>query len=599
MFSMAFHLSVILILGLWVWQPEPVQEVQTFLATMLDELVEELPVEIELEQDLDTATEVTSNVFDTTPSSAAAFGASTGVGQTPKLAEQILERSDMPEVEVGPLSLFLPDIARALQPVPDGTVGDPRQIVESYEEALDQITQELYWMLDQGNVLVVWCFDQSESMLDDREQIRQRISKIYNELGLTKVADGHKLRTSITSYGGSYLRHTPKDTDNAEEIRQAIQSVPIDKTGVENMCQAVGQAIVDHRKKGWQLAVILVTDESGNRQNNLEFLERALADAKGARCRVYTLGREAAFGYPFLHITWQHPQTLRTHWLPVDRGPESAFVEQLQTDGFDRRYDALSSGFGPYEQTRLATETGAIFFMLPTVEANLVGGAEGKRRYALEALRRYRPDLRARAEVIADRDKYPLRALIWKVVNDLNPYEVDAARIPTSFSIQPAEFVTQARSAQVKAKNYIVYLEAAKKALEGGKRLREQEAEPRWQANYDLIYAQVVAYEARMYEYGVALEQFIAAPKQAPPPTPPTMHTAWTITTRQETRTTESPRYIDLSRKKFYAVIEDHAGSPWAERAKWEIDRGFGIDVVPYYEPPYPEVGNPIPIPNL
>lgn len=601
MVSMVFHLTVVLILGLCALDSDVRQEVQTLLATVLNDPIEEQPVEIELDQDLDASTEISSEMFDAGPAVAATFGTSSGIGQLPKLAEKILERSDMPQVEVGPLSLLVPDMARALQPMPEGSVGDPRQIVESYEEALDQITQELYWMLDRGDVLALWCFDQSESMLDDREQIRQRISKIYNELGLSKVRGGNDLVTSVTSYGASYQRHTPKPTNDGEEIRQAIASVPIDRTGIENMCQAVAQAIADHRgyAKRRQLALILVTDESGNRQNNLEYLESALAEAKAAHCRVYTLGREAAFGYPFLYISWQHPQTLRTHWLPVDRGPESAFVEQLQTDGFDRRYDALSSGFGPYEQARLAFETNAIFFMLPTVESNLVGGADGKRRYELEALRRYRPDLRPRVAVVADREKYPLRSLIWKVVNDLNPYEVEAVRIQTSFSVDPAQFVQQARLAQERAKAYINYLEAAKQALEGGKRLREQEAEPRWQGNYDLIYAQVVAYQARMYEYGVALEQFIAAPKQAPTPTPPTMHTAWTISTRKETRTTESRKYIALSTKRFYDIIEDHAGTPWAERAKWELERGFGIDVVPYYEPPYPEVGNPIPVPNL
>ena len=38
---------------------------------------------------------------------------------------------------------------------------------------------------------------------------------------------------------------------------------------------------------------------------------------------------------------------------------------------------------------------------------------------------------------------------------------------------------------------------------------RQHEASPRWQANYDLLYAQLIAYQARMYEYGAYLEEFL------------------------------------------------------------------------------------------
>ena len=154
------------------------------------------------------------------------------------------------------------------------------------------------------------------------------------------------------------------------------------------MCSAVLQA--DRRRTGntpsstrRQMALIVVTDESGDRIDNDTQLERAIAEAKAARCKIYVLGREAVFGYPYAHMRWVHPQTKRVHWLPIDRGPETAFVEQLQTDGFHRRYDAHPSGFGPYECTRLGRETGGIFFMLPSLETNLVHGE--KRNYDLEA----------------------------------------------------------------------------------------------------------------------------------------------------------------------------------------------------------------------
>ena len=222
----------------------------------------------------------------------------------------------------------------------------------------------------------------------------------------------------------------------------------------------------------------------------IKVLEQAISVAKSASCRIYTLGREANFGYPFAYLRWIHPQTFRHHWLQIDRGPESAFFEQLQTNGFHRRYDAFSSGFGPYEQTRMTRETNGIFFMLPSVESALV--ASEKRRYTLDAMRAYNPDLRSRPEVFADRDKFPLRALLWKIANDLNPYNPEIAKIielRTEFSIDLPVLFQQARMEQQKALIYLTYLDRAQKEMEKNKRLRDQETSPRWQGNYDLMYA--------------------------------------------------------------------------------------------------------------
>ena len=67
--------------------------------------------------------------------------------------------------------------------------------------------------------------------------------------------------------------------------------------------------------------------------------------------------------------------------------------------------------------------------------------------------------------------------------------------------------------------------------------LREKETSPRWQANYDLIHAQIIAYQARIYEYGAYLDTFIHKPKAVPvdqkgPNTRNWSH--WDITTRRE-----------------------------------------------------------------
>jgi hypothetical protein len=524
---------------------------------------------------------------------------------TPTLDQELVDQTEANEITVERPTIGMPSSVKLIEAVPDGEVkGEPRAIVGDYGEALDQITQEIMWKLDKGPVLIIWCFDQSESMKDDQREIRDRIDHVYNQLGILGRGNSDGLLTAVASYGEGFKVHTSQPTSDRLAIAKAIDDVPIDKTGKEMMCQAVGRAIALHRsfaRRNRQMVLVLVTDETGERENNTRYLEAAITEAKSARCPIYVLGRESVFGYPYAYIRWRHPQTDRIHWLRIDRGPESAFPEQLQTNGFRRRHDAFSSGFGPYEQTRMARETNGVFFMLPSVETNLV--SPQKHRYELEAMRPYRPDLRSREETFADRDRYPLRTLIWQVISDLNPHNKatsKAVELRVEYSTNLQEFARQARENQQKAVVHLRYMAEAEKALAEGASLREQEADPRWQANYDLIFAQIVAYQARVYEYGVALDDFIANPKIVPLTKSPDLQLEdWHVTTTRKLRTEEAKPFTERAAVLFKAVRDEHPGTPWAARARWEVERGFGVNVVPDYERPWKKVANPIPVPKL
>lgn len=597
--SLLVHTVIVLLLAVVTYE-ETSQEISQLVALPPPEEVEDPPVEVELDPEIDVVIENVA-LFNAAPAPASAAAAMS----TPTLDPTLVAKADTSELTIESPTIGIPDSIALIEAVPDGEVkGEARDIVDSYQQALDRLAQELIWMLDEGPVLAVWCFDQSQSMKDDQQEIRDRIENVYEQLGLVGRTNNNALLTGVTSYGENFIDHTQhKATSARDQIRKAIDEIPVDKTGKENMCSAVGRAITTYRdvaRRGRRMAVILVSDESGDRQNNDGYLEQAIAVAKSAKARVYVLGRESVFGYPFAFLRWAHPQTNRIHWLPMDRGPETAFPEQLQTNGFRRRHDAFSSGFGPYEQARMARETNGIFFMLPSVESNLVGSY--KQRYELEALRPYRPDLRARIEVFSDRDEFPLRTLIWQVIQDLNPYgkgTQKAVEMRMEFAIPLQDFVQQARQEQVKAKMHLRYMAEAEKALLNGEHLREQEADPRWQANYDIILAQLIAYQARIYEYGVALDAFIADPKTAPRMKGGKQHMHWDIHTVKKTRTEESKPYIERANNLFAEIKKTHPGSPWSARATWEQRRGFGVDVRPDYRTPYKKVSNPMKPPKL
>lgn len=531
------------------------------------------------------------------------------IGLDRQVADQASQAIAVAGVNIDGPDFGLPNTAALIGDVPDGALGDPRAIVDGYDEAIDRIAQEVLWMLAKSDVLLIWCFDQSESMKDDQKEIRGRIAHVYEQLGLRRAAAGDHLTSAVTSYGQGFLTHTKRPTSSVTEIRAAIDTVPVDPSGKEMMCSAVATSIGEHldyaKKTDRQMALVLVTDETGEKPDNLAYLEATIAVAREAKCRVYILGREAVFGYPYAHMKWRHPYTGHVHWLPVDRGPETAFVEQLQTDGFRRRYDAHPSGFGPYGQSRLARETGGIFFALPSLETNIVRGE--KRRYELEAMRIYQPDLRHRAPIVEQRNNSVLRSTLWKIINDMNPYDENVAKfmeLEYSFPVRPDRFAAKVRAEQQKKLIYLNYLDQAAKALEAIRSYRNKELSPRWQANYDLIYAQLLAYTARCYEYGVYLEQFIRNPKHVPFEKPKFLrHTSWRIRTTTKTVGGElTDSYIQRSTEMFQQVIRDHPGTPWAARAELELQRGFGFELqehYTYYGPRAPSKPSSTPRPKI
>jgi hypothetical protein len=269
----------------------------------------------------------------------------------------------------------------------------------------------------------------------------------------------------------------------------------------------------------------------------------------------------------------------------------------LQTEGFQKRTDAHPSGFGPYEQVRIARETGGMFLMLPSPEARVF--RRDDTRFDFELLRPYLPDVRSREVYAQERDYSQLRATIWKVINDLNPYRPEVAKYMNmrgQYAADPGRRNSEIDTELAKAKMYVEYLNAAEKAMKDIGRLRDREPSPRWRAHYDLILAQIIAYRARVFEFGVYLQAFKTNPKPFDPPTRNRALRHWDLTTRAQTLggTLTQPD-IDEAAARFRNIMKEYDGTPWATRAEYELGRVYGFDLrADYYNPnPPPSTGPP------
>ncbi len=389
------------------------------------------------------------------------------------------------------ISEFKPSIAKN-EKREGGAPGPPIQIEPkkavrrvSTANAVDRIFLEIDQVLwTRRKVLVVWCFDQSETMQPDRELIAGKISNAYqrfkSELPKQVKTDQNKrqaisrfdlrllprdaVATSVMSFGESTTLHTIAPTSKKEIIAKAIRSIPVDDSGVRRTCRAVAQAVGYHKqfksyeidkeaegsaegeaaenkvveantvdterqairkeaifKGDRKMVLILVTDEAGDLRGNYRDLESTVEIAQEAACRIYVLGRESVFGHPYAPaVALTNRQKIRNP-IHVDQGTETARPEILQADGLGTREDLRPAGFGPYEQSRLVYATGGIFFMCPSPADTQTLIKERGRR--MLASRQYVPNLLPRAEYEVWRDTSNFRSTIVSVVELLNPRE--------------------------------------------------------------------------------------------------------------------------------------------------------------------------------
>lgn len=532
---------------------------------------------------------------------AAAALAGGGAGGSPALSHARLDVSEQLRDPTVAISLGDTTVAIRDQLADDlgeGQVaGEPTAVVGGYGAAMSRITQEIIRMLREERLIVAWMFDESESMKDDQREIQDEFHRVYDELGVfidgekKSTREGDMLLSAIHSFGRDHRQITEKPTGDISEIRRAIDKIGVDDTGRENMFAAVNKVLELYRplasKTHRKLAIIIVSDESGD-DGDGPLLDEVIVKARRQKSPVYVLGRESIFGYPYAHIRWKDPKYGLTHWLRINRGPETAFPELLQFDGMHQRRDAHPSGFAPYEQARLTKETGGIFFVLPGEEQHIVNPADlDQRKFAFLDMKEYAPELVRRRDYEERRAHSRFRTAVWDVVRLLNPFVDKELNIRDDwYSTERDRFIRQGEQAFKRGLRDMSLLNQAVQALEKVKPLRESESSPRWRANFDLAAAQVRAYRVRLFQFLLIMDGYLhELPKPAS-----AQHNVWNLqrsremtspTDRQVTLTKvdldELQQQLDQAKQLFEFVRRSHPGTPWANRAEHELRFGFGM----------------------
>ena len=114
------------------------------------------------------------------------------------------------------------------------TVGNNTDHQQSVGGVLDRLTPEIISLAQNRDINIVWLFDASISLSNQRKQIKDRITKILSEINDSSFAT-HKITHSICSFGKTLNILSKEPTDDANLIVKQIEPIALDDSGIENV----------------------------------------------------------------------------------------------------------------------------------------------------------------------------------------------------------------------------------------------------------------------------------------------------------------------------------------------------------------------------
>lgn len=502
---------------------------------------------------------------------------------------KINEGNSLPGVKIDGLArspLMLLPAAPAVDLGGGGKVaGDPVFDVKEIGAAMDQLAREIIRQLKDHKVTVVWMFDESISMDDDRKTVLRKFDRVSSEL--KKYMDQDRkaagaLNHAVVGFGQIIDYTLDRPVDDLDQIRRAIGRLKIDSTGFENTMSAI-RDVAEHyaryaRRGDRRVMIVVVTDESGDDGANIEEARQAL---KRSRMPLYVIGRQSLFGFPWAHHRYEDPVTRDVYHPVIRRGPESADIEIYQWDGLYGRWDEQPSGFAPYELARLTKDSGGIYFVLPSEEFMRVRKRE--KAYSITQLKEYLPEYDNRLAYTEKRATSPLRQSLYEIIKTDKPFIYRR-----DFPVEPPKLRQAAMEEIPKASERLKVLLTVQKRLESLKKVREREPEKRWQAHYDLILAQTVAFQVKAYEYRALMASIAKNPPMPRKQPGPGLMITWVVDHANKPLAphNETGKKYAEAERLLKEVIAKHPRTPWADLAQDTLNRGFSVTLNEWHHNP-------------
>ena len=449
--------------------------------------------------------------------------------------------------------------------------------------AVDRLTAEIAASLEQRPTIVCWVFDQSVSLSGQRRDIAARLDRVFDELGVIDAgASGPQLFHLVYGYGDTVAEVVGKPTRDVDTVVKAIQSIPIDESGVEKTFEAIQTAAAraDKARSSRQsrnVMVIAFTDEVGNDEQRADDVA---AFCRGKGVRVYVVGVPAPFGMRQVQMKFVEFDPKYDagdeQWAVVDQGPETLRPEVVRVRSGRQADEPIDSGFGPFSLSKLCAQTGGIYF---AVHANR--GASGRvsdkatapmasrlrRFFDPEVMRQYKPDYLSAAKIEEMLNKNKAKKALVEAAQkaQISPLDSPQTTFPREDDGKLALLFSEAQKAAAVLQPKI---DAVHGILAAGQVDREKITEKRWQAGYDLAMGRVLAVKVRTDAYNQMLAQAKSGLKFKNP-----ANDTWVLEPHLEVKNVGSQTEKLAAQARMYLerVVGEHPGTPWAMIAAEEL----------------------------
>ena len=411
-----------------------------------------------------------------------------------------------------------------------------------------------------NRALLVWLVDRSVSMKDDQEAIKEQLWEMDRRF--RQGSSRAKLKQAVVAFGDR-PEVLLKPDDNIEKVMATFDAIrPSPPNTAENVMAAIIYCAKGfQRASGAKKAIILVDDDSAD---DTQLTEEALKALRTTRTTLYVINRESPFqeveGYENYSFTDEKGERYYGTGV-VKRGPETAKQEvpRLRWGAWNWPtnwgHSQVLSGFGIYDQSRMAFQTGGAYYILSSGDSAAPASSE----YDWKAMELYRPELVSRKEYLNRVESNPFRRVVAEVGKAWNSKSLSIRTKDWSPEILERN-VKRCEQRLVLADKMIAVLQS--KAILPSSRLERLKTSRRWPANADLVLAEMCLAKYRIRQYLYALHDFQRRVKSVPED-----HVLVWEHSLPPRSTPEEAKDRDACIKAFQFVAERHPGTPWGSIA--------------------------------
>lgn len=462
----------------------------------------------------------------------------------------------------------------------------------SISGVLDRLTIEIINHAQQKEVNVIWLFDASVSLSQQRKNIADRFDKIIEEINQSENIV-KKIQHTICSFGSalSVLNEIP--TDNIKELISLIDSISIDDTGIENIFGSIHELCL--RYKNQKNIIIAFTDEVGD---DIDKLESTVFDVRKFGCSIYVVGPPAPFGIDKIQFRFKDPNPTYDQtekWVEINQGPETFVKMTLDLHSLPIDEQALDSGFGPYGLSRLCADSGGIYFsMHPNRKKGLLNKKEVEPLSSYisvffdnEVLKQYPPDYR---NLLVQQKELNTNKIKAALVNACNiPIKITQDQTMNFSAFTEGEFVEQLNNAQRFAALIEPKIDQVYNILKPVESSARSLKDKRWLASYNLAIGRILATKCRIELYNNMLAEAKSGLKKTDP-----KNNLWTLEYSEDfaTQNSQLNKTYKAAIKYLQSLLSDFPDTPWAFIAQQELNTPMGYRWKDSYKEPIKSKAN-------